>query len=66
MPDVPLSRLLTFTEGSREVKVQCYLHTSGYAPEGGVGRSHTYKIQKGVNPGAHPFRGVMTDSHLVI
>ena len=34
LPDVPLSRLLTFTEGSREVKVQCYLHTSGYAPEG--------------------------------
>ena len=34
LPDVPLSRLLTFTEGSREVKVQCYLHTSDYAPQG--------------------------------
>jgi hypothetical protein len=31
---VPMSRLLTFTEGSREVRVQCYLHTSDYAPQG--------------------------------
>jgi predicted phosphodiesterase len=31
---MPISRLLTFTEGSNEVKVQCYLHTSDHAPQG--------------------------------
>ena len=31
---LPMSRLLTFTEGSREVRVQCYLHTCQYAPQG--------------------------------
>jgi hypothetical protein len=31
---VPMSRLLTFTEGSREVRIQCYLHTADYAPQG--------------------------------
>lgn len=31
---VPMSRLLIFTEGSTEVLVQCYLHTSSYAPKG--------------------------------
>jgi len=31
---VPMSRLLTFTEGSRDVRVQCYLHTSQYSPQG--------------------------------
>ncbi|MDI3313733.1 MAG: metallophosphoesterase [Mycobacterium sp.] len=31
---VPMSRLLTFTPGSRHVRVQCYLHTSQYAPQG--------------------------------
>ncbi len=30
----PSSRLLVFTEGSDEVKVRCYLHTSNYAPQG--------------------------------
>jgi hypothetical protein len=30
----PMSRLLTFTEGSAEVRVQCYLHTGDFAPEG--------------------------------
>ena len=29
---VPMSRLLTFTQGSNEVLVQCYLHSSDYAP----------------------------------
>jgi hypothetical protein len=32
--NVPMSRLLTFTEGSREVRVQCYLHTSDHARQG--------------------------------
>ncbi len=30
----PMSRLFTFTEGSDQVRVQCYLHTSDYAPQG--------------------------------
>lgn len=30
----PMSRLLTFTDGSDRVKVQCYLHTSHFAPQG--------------------------------
>jgi hypothetical protein len=30
----PMSRLLTFTEGSAEVRVQCYLHTNTHAPQG--------------------------------
>lgn len=31
---LPMSRLLTFTEGSDQVRVQCYLHTSQHAPQG--------------------------------
>ena len=31
---LPMSRLLTFTEGSRDVRVQCYLHTSQHGPQG--------------------------------
>ena len=30
----PMSRLLTFTEGSAEARVQCYLHTSQHAVQG--------------------------------
>ena len=30
----PMSRLLSFEDGSDEVKVQCYLHTSDHAPQG--------------------------------
>jgi hypothetical protein len=30
----PMSRLLTFTEGGAEVRVQCYLHTDTHAPQG--------------------------------
>jgi hypothetical protein len=29
-----MSRLLTFTDKSDEVRVQCYLHTSQHAPQG--------------------------------
>ena len=32
--NVPMSRLLTFEDGSADVRVQCYLHTSEYAPPG--------------------------------
>lgn len=31
---LPMSRLLTFTEGSTKVRVQCYLHTNQFAPQG--------------------------------
>jgi hypothetical protein len=31
---LPMSRLLTFTTGSRDVLVQCYLHTNQFAPQG--------------------------------
>jgi len=31
---IPMSRLFTFTEGSREVRVQCYLHTDDFQPVG--------------------------------
>ena len=30
----PMSRLLTFTDGSNQVRVQCYLHASPYRPQG--------------------------------
>lgn len=30
----PLTRLMTFEDGSDEVRVRCYLHTSHFAPEG--------------------------------
>jgi len=32
--NVPMSRLVTFEEGSTSVNVKCYLHTSDYAPQG--------------------------------
>jgi hypothetical protein len=31
---VPMSRLLTFEDDSNHVRVQCYMHTSQYAPQG--------------------------------
>lgn len=31
---IAMSRLMTFTEGSDEVLIQCYLHTSDFAPQG--------------------------------
>ena len=31
---VPRSWLLTFTDGTNEVRAQCYLHSSDYAPQG--------------------------------
>ncbi len=36
---VPMSRVLTFTDGSDRVKVQCYLHTSDYKPQGWYARA---------------------------
>ncbi len=34
LPNVPMSRLFTFTDGSADVKVRCYLHSSDYAAQG--------------------------------
>ncbi len=31
---MPMSRLITFTEGSDQVSIRCYLHTSDHAPQG--------------------------------
>lgn len=33
-PNPPKSRLLTFTEGSPEVRVQCYIHSNEFFPQG--------------------------------
>jgi hypothetical protein len=48
---VPMSRLLTFSEGSDKVKVQCYLHTSQFAPQGWYGPAER------IMPLSKPFRG---------
>ncbi len=43
----PMSRLLTFTPGSDEVKVQCYLHASDHAPQGWYEKAErTLKLSK--------------------
>jgi len=48
---LPMSRLLTFVEGSDQVRVQCYLHTSDHAPQGWYPKAErTLKLAK-------PFRG---------
>lgn len=48
---IPMSRLFTFTEGSDELRVQCYLHTSQYAPQG------FYEPSERVLKLRHPFEG---------
>lgn len=48
--NIPMSRLLTFTEGSKTVKIQCYLHTSQYSDQG------WYKPAEKVITLRHPFR----------
>ena len=37
--NVSMSRLLTFSEGSAEVNIRCYLHMSDYAPQGWYDRA---------------------------
>ncbi|MFH1918874.1 MAG: metallophosphoesterase [Planctomycetota bacterium] len=53
---VPMSRLLTFTEGSRRVCVQCYLHTSEHAPRGFYAKAErTIEVGKPFRaPSEHP------------
>jgi hypothetical protein len=36
-PLYPMSRVLTFARGRSEVAIECYLHTSDYAPQGWYG-----------------------------
>lgn len=44
---VPMSRLLTFTEGSDQLRIQCYLHTSDYAPQGFYAKAErTVKLRR--------------------
>lgn len=44
---VPMSRLFTFTEGSKKVRVQCYLHTSDHAKQGWYAKAErTFEIGK--------------------
>ena len=50
--NVPMSRLLTFEDGSDEVLVQCYLHTSHYAPQGWYGPAErTIRLNRRVRLG---------------
>lgn len=43
----PMSRLFTFTQGSDQVRVQCYLHTDDHAPQGWYDKAErTIKIGK--------------------
>ena len=37
--NISMSRLLTFTQGSPEVRVRCYMHMSDYAPQGWYDRA---------------------------
>jgi len=46
----PMSRLLTFEDGSDRVRVQCYLHTGEFAPEG------WWEPAERTLPLRHPFR----------
>jgi hypothetical protein len=49
----PMSRLFTFTEGSAQVRVQCYLHTSQYKPQGWYDKvERTIKLAKPFRIGA--------------
>ena len=50
IPNVPKSRLLTFTEGSDQLRVQCYMHTNEFLPQG------WYDKAERVLQLSHPFR----------
>ena len=38
---MPHSRLLTFTDGSDDVRVRCYMHTSEHRPQGWYAEKET-------------------------
>jgi len=49
---MPMSRLLTFTPGSDTVRVQCYLHTAQFAPQGWYRKvERTIRLRKPFEPG---------------
>lgn len=49
---LPMSRLLTFTEGSNIARVQCYLHTSQHAPQGWYAKAErTIPLSQPFQPG---------------
>lgn len=52
---VPKSRLLTFREGSDEVRVQCYMHTGDFLPQGWYDQAQrTLKLPRAFRRGAGP------------
>ncbi len=57
-PTPPMSRRLTFTPGSDEVQVECYLHTSHFHPAGWYPpAAHTLKLSKPFQPFPVPESG---------
>lgn len=49
---MPMSRRLTFTEGSDQVLVECYLHTSQHAPVGWYAKAaKTVPLRRAFQPG---------------
>ena len=52
--NTPMSRLLTFVDGSDAINVKCYLHTSHYAPEGWYGSAErSVKLSKPFHQDRH-------------
>lgn len=48
---MPMSRILSFKPGSREVRVRCYLHTSEHAPQGWYDKAaRTLQLPKPFEP----------------
>ena len=52
---VPMTRLLTFAEGSNEIRVRCFLHTSEYAPQGWYAPAERHL------PLSKPFQAIQDD-----
>ncbi len=51
LPSVPKSRLLTFTPGSRDLRVQCYMHTDEFLPQGWYDKAErTLKLSRPFEP----------------
>ena len=53
-PLFPMSRVLVFIEGSRALRIRCYLHTSDYAPQGWYARAERTVTLR------YPFRPAQT------
>lgn len=60
---VPQSRVLTFTEGSTEVLVRCYLHTSEFLPQGWYARAERrLQLQRPFTIEAGPLRAACLEA----